>query len=62
MCSGMERSSHDAVVDGLQRESNRLRRQMIVQLADYQQWMDSSTALDLEIGAYGKLLEVEESR
>lgn len=45
-----------------QGEINRLREQMAVQLQDYQDLMDIRTALDMEISAYRKLLEGEETR
>ena len=46
----------------LREEIDKLRRQMIVQQQEYQNLMDTGTSIDLEIGAFWKLLEVEESR
>ena len=46
----------------LREEIDQFRGQMIVQLQEYQDLMDIGASLDLEIGAFRKLLEVEESR
>jgi len=57
-----ERSAHAGAVADCQAEVDRLRHQMTVQLKEYQDLMDTRTMLDMEIAAYRKLIEVEESR
>jgi len=55
-------SSGTVYMNELREEIDQFRGQMIVQLQEYQDLMDIGASLDLEIGAFRKLLEVEDSR
>ena len=53
-----ERSCHAAT----RQENEHMRKQMAIQLREYQKLMDIRTALDTEMSAYRKLIAAEETR
>uniref|UniRef100_A0A8C6S837 Lamin L3 n=1 Tax=Neogobius melanostomus TaxID=47308 RepID=A0A8C6S837_9GOBI len=57
-----ERESWQDRLSAKEQEMSNMRSQMYTQLDDYEKLLDTKLALDMEINAYRKMLEVEEQR